>query len=87
MQFSGAGSYVLVITKRGDGYVAQQRPVVTGVNEGGVVEIREGVEAGERVVADGLNRVQPNQPVRIAGEGARGGAAGAQPARPAAARP
>lgn len=88
VQFSGAGSYVLVIAKRGDGYVAQQRPVVTGVNEGGFVEIREGVEAGERIVADGLNRVQPNQAVRVAGEGGGGGQGrGAAGARPAAARP
>jgi membrane fusion protein (multidrug efflux system) len=85
VQFSGAGSFVLVIAKRGDGLVTQQRPVVTGLNQGGFVEIREGVEAGERVVADGLNRVQPNQAVRVAGE--RAPPAGPRGARPAASRP
>lgn len=85
VQFSGAGSYVLVITKRGDGFVAQQRPVITGLNEGGFVELREGVQAGERIVADGLNRVQPNQPIRVRGEGRP--AQGQAGARPAASRP
>jgi membrane fusion protein (multidrug efflux system) len=82
VQFSGAGSYVLVITKRGNDLVAQQRPVITGVNEGGFVEIRDGVEAGERIVADGLNRVQPNQTIRVSGQGRprASAAAGARPA-------
>jgi membrane fusion protein (multidrug efflux system) len=87
VQFSGAGSYVLVIAKRGDATVAQQRPVITGLNQGGFVEIREGVQAGERIVADGLNRVQPNQPVRVSGEGGGRRAQGATGARPAASRP
>jgi multidrug efflux pump subunit AcrA (membrane-fusion protein) len=29
------------------------------------VEIRTGLSAGERVAADGLNRLRPNQPVRV----------------------
>lgn len=85
VQFSGAGSYVLVITKRGDALVAQQRPVVTGLNEGGFVEIREGAEAGERIVADGLNRIQPNQTVSLRGEGRQ--RQGTGEARAAARRP
>lgn len=93
VQFSGAGAYVLVIAPRGEGFVAQQRPVVPGVNQGGVVEIREGVAAGDRIVADGLNKLQPNQPVTIAGArgagggGRRGAAKGQAAPQASAARP
>lgn len=80
------------------GAMVEQRPIVTGVRQQGFVEIREGVKAGERIVADGLNKIQPGQPVRIAGGQRPGGASaiggrpdatpGATPgAMPAGARP
>ena len=47
--------------------MVEQRPVVTGLRQAGFVEIREGVRPGEQLVADGLNKVQPGQPVRVAG--------------------
>jgi membrane fusion protein (multidrug efflux system) len=62
--------------------VAQRRPVRTGAREAGFVEVLSGLAPRERVVADGLNRVNPGQPVRIAGEG---GGAGAR--RPGSAAP
>lgn len=52
---------------RGGGLTAQRRPIETGARQAGLVEIVSGLRAGERIVADGLNRVNPNQPVRIAG--------------------
>jgi membrane fusion protein (multidrug efflux system) len=39
------------------------------------VEIREGLAAGDMIVADGLNKVQPGQPIRPVGKG--GGRPGA----------
>ncbi|MBW3558464.1 MAG: efflux RND transporter periplasmic adaptor subunit [Proteobacteria bacterium] len=57
--------------------VAQRRPVKTGARQSGRVEIVSGLRAGERIVADGLNRVNPNQPVRIAGAGGGGSGASA----------
>jgi membrane fusion protein (multidrug efflux system) len=45
--------------------MVEQRPVVTGVRQQGYVEILDGVKPGDRVVADGLNKLQPGQPVRI----------------------
>ncbi len=45
--------------------MVEQRPIVTGVRQQGYVEILEGVKPGDRVVADGLNKLQPGQPVRI----------------------
>jgi len=59
------------------GLSAQRRPVEIGARQDGRVEIVAGLGPGERIVAQGLNRINPNQPVRIAGAGA-GGAPGVQ---------
>ena len=32
-----------------------------------IVEVLEGVQPGDKIVADGLNKVQPGQPVRVTG--------------------
>jgi len=79
--------------QRGEGgverTVAEQRPVLTGVRQDGFVEIKDGVAAGDKLVADGLNKVQPGAPIRPAGgrpgskppmAGAGAGAGGARPA-------
>jgi membrane fusion protein (multidrug efflux system) len=80
----GDNAFVYVITKQGDRTIAEQRPVVTGVRQDGFVELRDGVKAGERLVADGLNKVQPGQAVHPAGEAGQArqakGAGGARPA-------
>lgn len=96
----GDNSFVYVLQQRGDRTMAEQRPIVAGVRQQGYVEILDGVRPGDRLVADGLNKIQPGQPVRVArtpGMGAvpgkAGPPAGAAPAaypagpRPAAARP
>jgi membrane fusion protein, multidrug efflux system len=51
--------------RRGGGVpaTAEQRPVLAGLIENGFVEIKEGLRPGEFVVADGLNKLQPGQPV------------------------
>lgn len=67
VQFEGDQAFVFVIGKREDRQVAQKRAVRTGLDEGGFVEILEGLNAGEKVVADGLNRVQDGQGVKVAG--------------------
>ena len=33
------------------------------------MEIKEGVSAGDMIIADGLNKVQPGQPIRPVGKG------------------
>jgi membrane fusion protein (multidrug efflux system) len=60
----GDSAFVFVIKTAGGRSTVEQRPVVTGVRQDGFVEIREGLDRGERVVADGLNKVQTGQPVR-----------------------
>ncbi|HEX5775736.1 MAG TPA: efflux RND transporter periplasmic adaptor subunit, partial [Caulobacteraceae bacterium] len=65
VQYEGDQAYVFVIAPGPKGLSATKRPVVAGVNDGGFVEVRSGLRAGERVVGDGLNRVQDGQPVRV----------------------
>ena len=62
---------------QGDKTVAEQRPVVTGVRQGGFVELKDGVAAGDRIVGDGLNKIQPNQAVKPVGAGRPQGVGGA----------
>jgi membrane fusion protein (multidrug efflux system) len=63
----GNSTFVFVVAQQNGRTVAEQRPIVAGVRQNGFVEIRDGVTANERIVGDGLNRIQPGQPVRIAG--------------------
>ena len=92
----GDSAFVYVVQQRpaqGDRpavAMVEQRPVVTGVRQQGYVEIRDGLRAGERVVADGLNKIQPGQPVRVApgpGMSAQPTDPGMGPAQPRGARP
>ena len=84
----GASNFVYVLTKQGEATIAEQRPVLTGARQDGMVEIRDGLKAGERIVADGLNKIQPGQPVTPLAAGAREAMAapptGARAARPGA---
>ena len=81
----GDAAYVYVIRQMGPRTMVEQRPILTGSRQQGFVEIREGVKVGEKIVADGLNKIQPGQPVRIAGAPGSRGPTGAQ--RPVTARP
>jgi membrane fusion protein (multidrug efflux system) len=56
----------------GGGFIALQRPIVAGIDECGFVEIKDGLALGDRIVADGLNKLTPNQPVSIVGGGRDG---------------
>ncbi len=66
VQFSSDQAFVYVIANINGRTVAQQRTVLAGVDEGGFIEIKDGLRPGEMVVGDGMNRVQPNQPVKLA---------------------
>jgi membrane fusion protein (multidrug efflux system) len=81
VQFNADQAYVYVITRKGPGAVAVQRPVTPGADQGGFFEIKDGLSPGEVIVADGVNRVSPNQPVRVLE------AAGRSAPSPAAAAP
>lgn len=63
----GNSTFVFVLNQQNGRTVAEQRPVVTRLRQGGFVEVSDGLAAGDRIVADGLNRIQPGQAVQIAG--------------------
>lgn len=73
VQFEGDQAYVYVLATRGPGRIAVERQVQTGADAAGFIEIKDGLKAGEAIVADGVNRVSPNQQVRVAGAGGASG--------------
>ncbi|WP_150131367.1 efflux RND transporter periplasmic adaptor subunit [Caulobacter mirabilis] len=80
IQFEADQAYAFVIDRKGEGSVARKQPIQVGVTQDGFVEILGGLKPGERIVADGLNRIQNGQAVRVGG-GKGGANAGQQAAR------
>lgn len=70
VQYEGEGAFVYRIARGERGSTAQRLEVETGAVEEGFVEILSGLNAGDRVVGSGLNRIQPGARVRVAGQGA-----------------
>lgn len=62
----GSSSSVFVIAQEDGAARAEQRPVVVGARQDGFVEVREGLAAGDRIIANGVNKVTGGQPVRVA---------------------
>lgn len=73
------GASVMIVDEKG---VAVARPVKVGKLQGGSWIVLEGLQAGDRVIVDGLQKVQPGSPVRIAASGAQPGAASPPEATP-----
>jgi membrane fusion protein (multidrug efflux system) len=78
----GDSAFVFVIHAQGPRTTVEQRPVVTGLRQDNFVEILEGVQPGDRIVADGLNKVQPGQGVRVVGAGGMRGMGQGAPGGP-----
>lgn len=83
VQYEGQGAFVYRIARGENGTTAQRVEVQTGAVEGGFVEILSGLDNNDRVVASGLNRIQPGAPVTVGGGPAsqKGGESAAQAAR------
>jgi membrane fusion protein, multidrug efflux system len=60
-----AGFIVYVVDERGGAPVAEARPVVTGPAMGGRVLVESGLEAGERIVVVGQQRIAPGDALQI----------------------
>lgn len=65
---SPGGTFVYVVD---DGGVARMRQVTTGHTAKGRWVIVSGISAGERVIVEGLPKVRPDTPVRVAGQPAK----------------
>jgi len=50
---------------KGPKMIARRQTIVVGARQNGYVEVISGLRAGETIVAGGMNRVQPNQAVRV----------------------
>lgn len=61
--------------------VATVRPVKLGVMQDGRWSILQGLKSGDRVIVDGLQKVQPGQPVRVAKPGTAKAGPAAAPAK------
>lgn len=71
VQFEGTQASVYRIAKGPKGMIARRTDVDTGISEGGFIEIRAGLKAGDKIVADGLNRIQDGAPIG-GGQGGKG---------------
>jgi membrane fusion protein (multidrug efflux system) len=79
------GKFVYVVDEKG---TAQPRPIEVGDWAGNDWVVSKGVQSGDRVITEGLMRLGPGAPVRIAEAGAAQGKAPAQPGgKPAAQTP
>ncbi|MGH7019448.1 MAG: efflux RND transporter periplasmic adaptor subunit [Brevundimonas sp.] len=81
VQYEGQGAFVYRIARGENGTTAQRVEIQAGAVEGGFVEILSGLDNNDRVVASGLNRIQPGAPVTVGGAQQKGGANAAQAAR------
>ncbi len=71
VQFEGNQASVFLIAKGPKGQVARRTAVQTGVTADGFIEITSGLKPGDKLVGDGLNRVQDGAPVNPGGKGDR----------------
>ncbi len=75
VQFEGNQASVFRIVKGPKGMIARRTDVDTGISADGVIEIRSGLKKGDKIVADGLNRIQDGAPVG-GGKGGKDGGKG-----------
>ena len=64
--------YVFVVSKGDQGLQVKTRDVVVGVRDDSVAEILDGLDAGERVVVNGVHRLREGAAIKIGDDTARG---------------
>ncbi|OYX35304.1 MAG: hypothetical protein B7Y99_04120 [Caulobacterales bacterium 32-69-10] len=57
----------------GPALIAVRHAIQTGLRQDGLVEILSGLAISDRIVADGTNRIRPNDPVSLVGQAGRRG--------------
>jgi membrane fusion protein (multidrug efflux system) len=76
IQFEGTQASVFLIAQGPKGQIARRTTVQTGLSSGGYIEIVSGLKVGDKIVADGLNRVQDGAAVGGGKDGQGKGGAG-----------
>jgi len=74
VQLGSQGPVVYVV---GDDSTVAVKPVKTGAAEGGMTEILSGLQSGERVIVDGIDRIREGSKVEVVQPGAPNAAPGA----------
>lgn len=65
VQLGSKGSYCYIVKKDGENDIAEFRSVVPGITDDGIQIIDKGVESGELIVVDGVDRLRDNIPIRV----------------------
>jgi membrane fusion protein (multidrug efflux system) len=63
----GSKNFVYIVDQSKQPAVAVKTEVALGVRERGLVEVTSGLQAGDMVITDGVLKLRPNSPVRMAG--------------------
>lgn len=61
----GPLSFVFIAVPEGEGFIARRRQVELARREGGFIEVSSGLDAGDRVITEGVIRVREGAPVVI----------------------
>jgi multidrug efflux system membrane fusion protein len=65
VQFGSRGTYVYVVNEKSE---ASIRDVVLGPSDGAMQAVTKGLEGGEQVILEGLDRLREGRPVLVVGE-------------------
>ena len=66
ISFNTYGNFAYVLTENSAGQlVTERRTLETGFKRGSMTEVKQGLEAGERIIASGLLRLRAGQQVKI----------------------
>ncbi|WP_304074818.1 efflux RND transporter periplasmic adaptor subunit [Maricaulis maris] len=58
-------TFVYVVEERADGMFARQRTIALGRRSGQMVEVLDGLQAGDRIITEGVHRIRDGSEVRI----------------------
>jgi len=63
VQSNQAGKFVFVAKQDGNDWIAESRLVKTGMDYDGIIEILEGISAGENIITSGFQNLNPGEKV------------------------
>lgn len=63
VQSNQEGKFIYVAKKNGEGWIAERRKVKTGMDYNGVIEVQEGITAGENIITSGFQGLNGGEKV------------------------
>lgn len=61
VQTNQNGKYIYIAKQNGNSWVAEQRPIKTGMDYNGSIEVLEGITAGEKIITAGFQNLNSGQ--------------------------